>query len=310
MKTQIRTYRHGEDFSLVREFLVKNYYVRDRPQNWGLERWNWGRYHPVMFSESDPDFSSRLIHRFETTIRLWENGRGELLGMVNTEWPLREGEAFIQRGGEADFLLPEMLDYIELSLIHPKKNSVELTVYDHDSVLIGQIEKRGYERKEKSLGHRAERSLNCLPTTRLTEGFSLVSMAEKSAHIPKRCELLGRGFDHEDRSEWTSPAEYEQVRKAPDYRPDLDLVVADPRGNYVSGCIAWYDEWNRIGAFEPVCTVPEYRRQGLGKTVMAEAMGRLKRLGAETVYVGSSLSFYQSQGFVLKNPSHKWVKRL
>ena len=47
-----------------------------------------------------------------------------------------------------------------------------------------------------------------------------------------------------------------------------------------------------MGILEPVGTVPEHRRRGLGRAVVYEAIRRAAALGAEKVVVGAGLAFY------------------
>jgi predicted N-acetyltransferase YhbS len=132
-------------------------------------------------------------------------------------------------------------------------------------------------------------------------------MAEKN-DIEGRREVLGRGFDHTDPAEWASASTYREMQKAPDYRKDLDLYVVAPNGQYASFCVAWYDDLNKMGVFEPVGTHPDYRRMGLGTAVVLEGIRRLAVLGAEMALVGSAMPFYMAVGFEAQRPFHFWSK--
>jgi len=59
---------------------------------------------------------------------------------------------------------------------------------------------------------------------------------------------LGLGLNHTDPAEWSTPAEYKDVQKAPDYNPHLNLFVEALNGEYVCCCCFWYDAQNRINA--------------------------------------------------------------
>jgi ribosomal protein S18 acetylase RimI-like enzyme len=93
---------------------------------------------------------------------------------------------------------------------------------------------------------------------------------------------------------------YLNIRSAPVYRPDLDLVTVTPEGRFASYCIVWYDPLNRVGEFEPVGTRKAWERRGLGKAVLLEGFRRLRKLGAKKAVVycyEDNLAFYQSAGF-------------
>ncbi len=59
---------------------------------------------------------------------------------------------------------------------------------------------------------------------------------------------------------------------------------------------------------EPVATVPEYRRLGIGRAVVLEGMRRCAALGAREAYVGNDLPVYRSLGFEKLFIVQCWVK--
>lgn len=96
------------------------------------------------------------------------------------------------------------------------------------------------------------------------------------------------------------------------YRRDLDLVVGAPNGDIAAFTTVWFDDATRSGMFEPVGTVPEHQRKGLGKAVMLGGLRRLKPVGATTAYVGTHSEIanrlYTSVGFTACDLSERWVK--
>jgi len=56
---------------------------------------------------------------------------------------------------------------------------------------------------------------------------------------------------------------------------------------------------HRVGTayVEPVSTVPEYRRMGLGTAAVREGIRRCGEQGATVAYVGSATPFYQAVCF-------------
>ena len=141
----------------------------------------------------------------------------------------------------------------------------------------------------------------------LPEGFAIQSMADEN-DLERRRKAFGRGFNHEDPKEWPSLFSYQELQSAPDYRKEQDLYVVAPDGEFVSFCILWWDERNRIGILEPMGTVPEHRRKGLARAVVHEAVRRAAALGAEKVVVGAGLEFYLAIGFEKKYANCGWVK--
>jgi GNAT superfamily N-acetyltransferase len=307
MKALMRQYIPGEDFIRIRDFLKKAYYSFGQPTNWGLERWNWSRYHPCMF-DGDPAAIQGYIKHFEQSIRIWE-ANGHIVAVLNTEWRTPNGEAWIQRVPEADPLLDEILAEAESFMADPSDGRLQLDMYDHDTELAAAALKRGYVRPDYT-EYWSEIDLSAERPVLLPPGFAISSMAAADSSLAERCKVQGLGFDHPDPADWATPEQYRQVQCAPDYRADQDLFVVAPDGQYASCCIVWYDELNRFGVFEPFCTDPAFRKLGLGKALIMAGLNLLYRKGACRAYVGSDQQFYVAAGFKLAWPGRKWIMQL
>jgi len=103
--------------------------------------------------------------------------------------------------------------------------------------------------------------------------------------------VLWRGFDHGDEPPDDGFEERTFMQSAPNYRKDLNIVVVAPDSNFVSYCGMWYEPINRIAYVEPVTTDPDYRRMGLGCTVVMEGIRRCGELGATVACVGATMIF-------------------
>lgn len=109
---------------------------------------------------------------------------------------------------------------------------------------------------------------------------------------------------------------YRRLRAAPIYRPDLDLVAAQPDGHFASYCICWLDSANQIGEFEPVGTRPAFRGRGIGKAVIVEGLRRLRDAGARTAIVYTprhnqpGQQLYLSAGFRIVSSEFMYVRAL
>jgi predicted N-acetyltransferase YhbS len=319
MTARLRQYEHEHDFMRIRDLLASTYQAFELPLNWRIERWNYARYFAAPYlgiyehKEPNREESLKAIRFWEEAIGVWESNAGEIVGVVNIEHPVdwhpELGEVFLQRHPQHTDLLGEMLDYAEENLVDRKTNSLHLYIHDRDEELRSLVRERGYEKDGDDPAYVSEFIIEDLPGPNLPEGFSLQSMADEN-NIELRREIFGRGFNHPDPSEWPSVFAYEELQRAPDYRKDLDLYIVGPEGNHVACCIIWHDAHNRIGILEPVCTHPDFRRRGLGREVMMEAIRRVAALDAEKVVVGSGQHFYEAIGFEKKHVSHRWTKRL
>ena len=76
------------------------------------------------------------------------------------------------------------------------------------------------------------------------------------------------------------------MRETWPYRADLDCVAVAPDGSVASYTLAWLDEENRVGEFEPVGTHEAHQRRGLGRAVNLFALQRLRDEGATEALVG------------------------
>jgi len=320
MMTTRRVYEPERDFIRVRDFLNETYSSFDAPVNWALERWNYARYFVAPFlgaygKEGDGEAEGRKAIAFwESLIRVWETGDGEIVGVTCVETPdvtdQSYGEVFVQRHPEHIDLIDEMVAFAEANYAHPERNRVFAWVCEDDRDLTEILEARGYERRDEPLTHHLEYELGGIPQLSLPDGYQLLSMADE-CDIDKRREIFGRGFNHEDPKEWPSAFSYRELMKAPDYRKEHDLFIVAPDGTYAACCIVWYDAVNRIGHLEPLGTHPDHRRIGLATQIQYEGMLRMKALGATHMpMTGGFEPFYRAVGFMEQRTQYPWVKQL
>ena len=94
---------------------------------------------------------------------------------------------------------------------------------------------------------------------------------------------------------------YANVMAGWPYRSSLDCVVEAPDGRFAAYVLAWPDDENRVGLFEPVGTREEFRRRGLGAAVCTFALQRLYEEGLRQAVVGcmtgEACGLYEAVGF-------------
>ncbi len=201
-----------------------------------------------------------------------------------------------------------MLAHGENLYANPDTGRAHIFVYDDDADLIAAVERRGYVPNPRRGYSHLVYEIGDVSAPRLPDGYRLFSMADE-CDIDKRREIFGRSFNHEDPKDWPSRFAYEELQRAPDYHPDLDLVIAAPDGAYAACCIVWYDGPNRIGHVEPMGTHPEHRRLGLARTIMLEGIRRLRALGARRVPLDGGFDpFYEAIGFQKRRSCKAWEK--
>jgi hypothetical protein len=194
MKTKLRTYKPEQDFDRIRDFLMETYQMSGRLINWRIERWNYARYFVAPFlgaygsEHSNVEGSQQAIRFWEDTVGVWENGTGEITGVVNIEHPVTShpdfGEVFFQRHPQYEFLLDEMLDYAEENLANKEKNRIVAFAYDYDGAFHRGRSRTGDARLLilDAVGAGGESSLRVLRAT----GRAVAQSDERDAVLGRR----------------------------------------------------------------------------------------------------------------------------
>lgn len=317
MKAKLKTFDFNHDFLRVRDFLSDTFRIYHRSVNWRIERWEYAFYFiaPMLAHWGNPsptyESAQEAISCLETLTGLWETAQGEVAGAVTIEHPDLThpgfGEFFIQRHPDHLDIFPEMLDFAEANLRDPCENILYIYIEADDHLLRELLESRGFVPHPEQFCIESELDLHryAIPQIpSLPESFKLQSMADDN-DIPRHCKAFGRGFNHENPLEWASPISFEYLQRAPEYIKDQDIIVVAPDGEFASFCLIWHDKPNHMGILEPVGTQPEFRRMGLAREAVYEAIRRVAARGAERIIVGSDQQFYKSIGFV---PQEKRIR--
>jgi GNAT superfamily N-acetyltransferase len=287
MSAQFREYTSekgfSEDYHRVWEFLVRINQERviDEGFLWG--RWEWmfclGRY---------------LDQEHLNRIGIWEENNRivalatyeSVLGYV---WPL------IAPGYE--YLQKDVLNHAWKNL--QKEGSVKVLIDDRNEELQTLAAAKGFwptqEKENNAYIPLEEADLSYS----LPEGYKVVSLAEEY-DLGKYHQVLWKGFNHEGEPEEPLEVQLEGRRSelsGPHNNLKLKIAVMTPDGSFVSFCGMWYEPGMDYALVEPVATIPTYRKMGMGKAAVLEAVKRCKELGAERAYVGSSQQFYYRIGF-------------
>jgi ribosomal protein S18 acetylase RimI-like enzyme len=240
--------------------------------------------------------------------RLWrEGGRvvawgvifpSELVRITEGHMAMREAMLAWQTHPDRLELLDEVLAWFADEVGDAKKLTLVAQGY---AAARARIEAAGYAPDadgEFSLMHR--RDLAEIEEPSLPPGFAVRTMAEID-DVPRRVEVHRAAWEPSRLTD----EKYRAVMTTWPYRADLDFVVEAPDGQLVSCAIAWYDEANRTGEFEPVGTRPAFRSRGLARAMLLSGMRRLREAGATHAAIGARgddgyavpRRVYQSIGF-------------
>ena len=273
-----------EDYRKVRDFLIQINSEKICNPRMSWEAWEWAVTH-----------GGRDQNNLDK-IGLWENN-GKLVALATYECPL--GEAFLIVDEAYSYLKSELVTYAKKALHNNGK--LKLLISDIDSELQRAAIKQGF-RPTQQCDRISTLNIDMLQSYSLPEGFSFTSMADNWNWYQYN-RVMWRGFNHEG----MPPFDHEsisirkQMLSSPMINPELVIAVVAPDGNYVSHCGAWYRPNDFCCGIEPVATDPEYRKIGLGKAAVLEAINRCGKLGAKQAMVGSDQQFYFNIGFY---PTH------
>ena len=308
MQVAQRAYRDEQDYFRVRDFLIWLHGLNGNHHSWGLERWDYWIHFVYWRRRSDWQVDPSRDKGWEPLIRLWEIDDGTLVAVANPE---EHADLHLQVHPDFRFLEDEMLAWGEEHLAEAASDGAgrRLTteVFEFDALRQELLARRGY-RKLDACGYTRRRDMaRPIPEGPPPEGYVVRSLRADD-DLSKRCAVLAGAF----RSGQASVDLYRRLQSAPGYSQDLDIVAIAPDGTFASCCLAWWDEVNRQGTFEPVGTHHAYQRRGLGTAVMCEGLRRLRDLGATTAYVGAwtppGIALYRSIGFTGADTAHLWEK--
>jgi ribosomal protein S18 acetylase RimI-like enzyme len=147
----------------------------------------------------------------------------------------------------------------------------------------------------------------------MAAGYTLrTTRPEELVDCQQIADLLNAAFNRTFHNPW----EYHNfARHAPSFRQELDLVAVAPDGTFAAYVGIPYDEANRMGIFEPVCTHPDHLRLGLARALMTEGLLRLWQIGATEAIVATgdmvaANGLYTAMGFTEAYRNYIWRKEL
>jgi GNAT superfamily N-acetyltransferase len=192
--------------------------------------------------------------------------------------------------------------------------SLNVWANDNDQMLNEILARCGYKRQEWGEYKRWQLLDQAVPDPRLPSGYAIRPVGD-GLELVERCYASGLAFHDNDLRTAHDNRDvgwYRSIQLAPLYRRDLDLAVVAPDGTVASFCTIWFDDVTRSAAFEPVATVPDQQRKGLGKAVLHAGLRRIMQMGATKAFVGSysneAGALYASVGFTQFDRSFPWKR--
>lgn len=271
--------RFCDDYNNVCDFLQRINKNQITTPFFMWARWAWMISRPV-----DNEY-------FKNRIGIWED-EGKIIALATFE---SFGNVFVCVDKEYEFLREDIIKYAEESLSND--SSLKIIISDEDKTFENLAIVRGYKATQEKQCI-SVMDLECNLNYNLPSGYSIVSM-KKDWDFHQYNRVMWQGFGHE--GEPNQEKEEIDWRKSmlssPHIVPELILSIVAPDGNYVAHCGLWYNLGDDYSYVEPVATIPKYRKMGLAKSVVYEALKRAKVLGARKAFVASSQEFYYTIGF-------------
>jgi mycothiol synthase len=233
-------------------------------------------------------------------VQLWEAGDG----IAGVAISLRFGVAFdvlaapALRGSQAERRMLLSAYQTTAALMDPQAGPFVLTdVFDCDTARIRLLTDLGFEHF-RSWDHVRERPLrDPVETAGSGHGYLL-----RSAR-PHDAGQLAAARNQSFGEDWTGELYRSAVMEKPGYDPAREIVAEAADGRIAAFAVYWVDQRNKTGHFELVGTHRDFRRQGLARAVMLEAMRQMRELGITLVTVHhlagnvAARRLYESLGF-------------
>lgn len=265
-----RLWRGYEDIPAIQRFAAKQRRLLGDLAQWHIGDVAWG-------------FRQHEGREAEWTVRLWEEN-GEVVA-----WSWLKGAK-----GWLEFeLRPDRLELLDEILDEPRAT---MTICrEDDEPVRAALTQRGFVRPEWSMRINARDLQEPPDELPLPEGFRCRTVTAD--------DLAKRVAIHRD--VWApsrvTESSFANVQATWPYRSSLDCVVEAPDGRFAAYVLAWPDDENGVGLFEPVGTREEFRRMGLGAAVCTFALRRLHEEGLRRAIVGCmtdpACALYESVGF-------------
>jgi len=258
-------------------------------------------------------YNDDIAQAWKSHIRLWEDGN-RLLGWALLSPNEHAFDVFTVPELRGDAREQDMLawaseqmtdlDYIEMNW-----------VAEDDNVRIQWLENNDFKVVDDHQMVYFQRSLSDpLPDSQLPAGFTLRTSrgTEEDARLRAVASKAAFGSKMDFEAYWLRTW---RLMQSPVYVSEHELFVMSPDGQVAAYCIVWTDPITKVGHFEPVGTHPDFQRKGLGKTLLFEALRRLKSEGMTVADVctnfdnPAAIRLYESVGFQLNQKLLTYKKK-
>ena len=256
-----------------------------------------------------------------TDVRIWNNSDGTLCGFALVDLSVWGLFYLVSPSEEGGPLEREILSWACSRASHISRGeSITLRcrrVRADNSKRISSLERQGFRCDTDREGLRMVRSLDVpLDKPLIPQGFKIRHLSgqdEVEAYVALVNSAISQATSAETHQRWI---------ETPEYIPELDLIAVADDGTFAAFCQSYYDplelaqSTRREGWTDPIGTAPAYRKKGLARAIVLEALWRLKRRGIEDAVLGVggtnkvAQKLYESIGYRVIYKMYDYVKVL
>ena len=286
-----RDFHWNADVCKLQEFLRETYSITQEFHNWIPSMIENLKYGPC---------GTPYLEEEDEYIKIWED---EDRGIVAITICKPSGELRIlihpdYRNHEA-----MLIESLEIQFVEMKQEKSERKVYflvqAGDRIREDLLEKRGYENRGVCEHNRFLREDYEVPPGNIAKGY-VIRHIDLENDFENYRDVQGAVFSHCAQMTRELLDQYTSARFYDAYR---DIVVVAPDGKFAAFATGRMDPVSKLAELEPVGVHPDYRKRGLGRAIVHEAIRRLKEHGAlRIVILGAASSeaatkLYDSTGF-------------
>jgi mycothiol synthase len=297
--TSMREAGSEADWWAVRELIVRTQPLVPAGWNWDIRHWDGNRFHA---ERTEPPAPVGLWFAADTLVAAAHGESGD--------------DVFLELDPSWRQLEPEMLTWAGRRLCASDadgRRHLRAIALDNDEQRRKALRTAGYDELAEGWWSRTiDLDGGQLAAEDLVPPYRLATTSADRAWVDAAAmaNLLNASFG---RTVHTAAEYVGFMRNSPSFRHDLNLVAVAPDGSFAAHVGVTYDEANRFGIFEPVCTHPAHRRHGLARGLISNGLRRLSELGAASAYVetGEAVAanaLYRAVGFGHEQHAH-WYQR-
>ena len=292
MAIRTRVYDPEKDLSSILTFLKETYEETDTKRNW----------FPTRFENSHDQYAEDM--------RIWEDG-DSIVAIANPE---ERFVYYIQQHPGYSHLDKEIIKWIVFNCESKKTeadNVIKIVTIEGNPERDKVLTENGFT-KVGTAGYLRIRPDSPVDTPTLPDGFKF-RIVETREDYDRLASGVRKAFGH---GEWFTGDIIASIRSRSFFRPDLDLMVEAPNGDIAAFCTFRVDPGSNIAELEPLATDPEYRRLGLAKSILQEALRRLEKYKPVLTHIGGAADtpganrIYESMGFTEKYYFERWEKQI